>query len=106
MLGEEAGRLDQEAGRGDGLLVGQDLAEGDPGAVIDGRVEVVVADAPAAAALGPAVDPVPTAVGDATEFLDVDVDQLAGVLALVRTTTPLARSVWASRLMPWRASTP
>jgi hypothetical protein len=27
MVGEEAGRLDQEASRGGGLLVGQDLAE-------------------------------------------------------------------------------
>jgi hypothetical protein len=38
MVGEEAGRLDQEAGRGRAGLIVQDLAEGNPGAVIDRRV--------------------------------------------------------------------
>jgi hypothetical protein len=37
MGGEEAGCLDQEPGAGLGGLVTQDLAEGDPGAVIDRR---------------------------------------------------------------------
>ena len=77
MLGEEAGCLDQEVGRGGGLLIGQDLAEGDPGAVIDRRVDVVIADASAPGPIGPAVDAVAATIGDAAEFLDVDVDQLA-----------------------------
>jgi hypothetical protein len=47
VFGEEGGCLDWEAGRGGGLLISQDLAEGDPGAVIDGRVDVVIADPPA-----------------------------------------------------------
>jgi hypothetical protein len=51
MLGEEAGRLDQEPGAGRTGLVRQELAEGDPGAVIDGRVNIVLADPSASAAL-------------------------------------------------------
>ena len=45
MVGEEGGCLDQEPGRGGAGLIGQDLAEGDPGTVIDGRMDIVVADA-------------------------------------------------------------
>jgi hypothetical protein len=80
---KQAPRFDQEAGGASGLLVGQDLAEGDPGAVIHGRVEVVVADVRGRAWSGAAMDPVAAAVGDAPEFLDLQVDQLARVLALV-----------------------
>jgi hypothetical protein len=58
MLGEEGRRLDQEPGRGRTGLVRQELAEGDPGAVIDRRVEIVVADAPAAPGRSAAMDPV------------------------------------------------
>jgi hypothetical protein len=60
MLGEEPSRLDQEPGAGLGGLVSQDLAEGDSGAVIDGRVEVVVADAAPPAGSRPAVGEVLT----------------------------------------------
>ena len=83
MLGEEAGRLDQKAGCGDGGLIGQDLAEGDPRAVIHGRVDVVIADAPSALGGGAAMDLVATAVRDAAQLLDVQVDQLPGMLTLV-----------------------
>jgi hypothetical protein len=55
VFGEEGGCLDQEAGRGGGLLISQDLAEGDPGAVIDGRVDVVIADARPPSPAGPAM---------------------------------------------------
>jgi hypothetical protein len=67
MLGEAAGRLDQEPGAGRTGLIGQDLAEGDPGAVIDGRVDTVVADPPAPALLSPAVAAVAAAVRDAPQ---------------------------------------
>jgi hypothetical protein len=46
VVGEESNCLDQEPDRGGGRLVSQDLAEGDPGAVVDGRVDVVIAAAP------------------------------------------------------------
>ena len=83
VVGEEAGRLDQEQGCGGGRLVGEDLAEGDPGAVIDGRVDVVVANAPAPCCLDPAMGAVTAAIRDAAQLLYVDVNQFAGVLALV-----------------------
>ena len=83
MGGEEAGRLDQEPGCGGGLLVGQDLAERNSGSVIDRRVKVVVADAPASGPFGPAMDAVATTIRDAAQLLDVQVDQLTRVLALV-----------------------
>jgi hypothetical protein len=47
VVGEEASRLDQEAGRGHRALIGQDLAEGDPGTFVHGRMNVVMADASA-----------------------------------------------------------
>jgi hypothetical protein len=100
MLGEEPSYLDQEAGAGRGGLVRQDVAEGDPGAVIDGRVDIVIADAPTPSPIGPAMGAMPAAVGDAAQLLDIQVDQLAGPFPLLRTTAPLVRSVWASRLTP------
>ena len=83
MLGEERGRLDQEPGAGGTGLIGQELAEGDPGAVIDGRVNIVIADAPAAPGRRPAMDLVAAAIRDAPELLDVQVDQLTRVLTLI-----------------------
>jgi hypothetical protein len=79
---QEAGCPDQEAGGG-GLLIGQDLAEGDPGAIIDGRVEVVIAAAPPPAGSRPAVGAMAATIWDPAQLLDVDVDQLAGMLTLV-----------------------
>jgi hypothetical protein len=81
-LAKKASASTREAGGGGSLLVGQDLAEGDPGAIIHGRVDVVVADASTAPGRGAAMDPVAAAVGDAPEFLDVQVNQLARLLAL------------------------
>jgi hypothetical protein len=106
VLSEEAGRLDQESGGGRAALVGQELAEGDLGAVVDGRVKVVVADPPAATGRCPAVGTVAAAVGDAAQLLDVQVDQLPGPLALVADDRAAVRSVWARRLMPWRRRIP
>jgi hypothetical protein len=79
VVGEEPSCLDREPGRGGGRLVSQDLAEGDPGAVVDGRVEVVIAAAPTPrSGRAAAVGAVATTIGDAAEVLDVDVDQFAG----------------------------
>src|SRR4030095_802883 len=83
VLGEEGGCLDQEPGGCGAALIAQDLAEGNPGTGIDSRVNVVIADAPPPRSLGPAVDAVAAAVRDAAQLLDVEVDQLAGPLALV-----------------------
>jgi hypothetical protein len=54
-----------------------------PGVVVDGHVHVVPAQAAAADLLGAAVDPPAASVGHPAEFLDVDVQQVAGVLAFV-----------------------
>jgi hypothetical protein len=66
-----------------GLLVGNHGGEGQPGGVVDGDVEVFPAAA-ALAALATAItgDAMVHTV-DAAELLDVDVDQLAGMLALI-----------------------
>jgi hypothetical protein len=69
MLSEEPSCLDQEAGAGRGGLVRQDLAEGNPGAVIHGRVDIAVADPPAPSPIGAAVGAVAAAVGDAAQLL-------------------------------------
>jgi hypothetical protein len=95
MLGEEPGCLDQEAGAGLGGLVGEDLAEGDPGAVIDGRVDRVVAQAPAAPGRGRGGRP----LGDPAELLDVDADQFPGLFALIAHDHAARPVGVASRLM-------
>jgi hypothetical protein len=45
VLGEAGGRFDQEPGRGRPGLISQELAEGDPGAVIDRLVDMAAAPA-------------------------------------------------------------
>ena len=78
------------------LLVGEDLGVGQPGVVVDGGVQVAVAEdrgwpcrvRPVRRRLrsclrGLAGDAPAAAVGDVAELLDVDVDQLAGPVALV-----------------------
>ena len=65
------------------LLVGQDLAEGDTGVVVDANVQILPADAASVALAGAvAGDAVAWAV-EAAELLDIDVDEFAGVLAFV-----------------------
>ena len=82
--GEEGRGPAQEGCAGGGLLVGVDLAVGQAGMVIDGGVDVVEAHAVAPGAAGLAAqDLVSAAVGDAAEFLDVDVDQFTGPVAFV-----------------------
>ena len=78
----------QEADRGDGLLVGEDLDVGDPGRVIDTDVDVLPAGRTSgmvrARLMAPvAGDPVSDAAADPSELLDVNVEQLTRSLALV-----------------------
>src|ERR1019366_538053 len=99
VVGHDAGYGDGEAfvvgegglQEGDGaffLLVGQDLAEGDARGVVDADVDELPSGAPAPlAGRAPLAGPIAgDAVADlleAAELLDVDVDQLAGGLALI-----------------------
>jgi hypothetical protein len=83
----------QEADRGEGLLVREDFDVGQAGGVVDGDVHVVPADDVAIAPIGQLVraswvaldagDPLARAVLDASELLDVDVDQLTGASSFV-----------------------
>jgi hypothetical protein len=95
VLGEERGCVGEEPGAGGPLLVGQDLCKRDPGVVVDRDVDVVEPDpAGALAASSVVVDDVGSvqapaaAVGDATEFLHVDVDQVSGPVALISALGP------------------
>jgi hypothetical protein len=106
MPGQGPSRLDQEASTAGGGLVVQDLAEGDPGAVIDGRVDIVVADAWSALGGGPAVGAVAAAVGMRPSVLTSRWTSSPGRSRWERTTAPLVGSVSASRLIWWRRSTP
>jgi hypothetical protein len=90
--GEERDGTMPERGCGHGLLVVQSLGVGEPGVVVDRRVQVRVADLPGAGTgalggpcgFGAAVVHSPaTTGGDATELLDVDVDQVANPVVLV-----------------------
>ena len=66
------------------FLVGQDLREGDARGIVDADVDELPADAAASCALAGAIagDAMADAL-EAAELLDVDVDHLAGMLALV-----------------------
>jgi len=81
VLAVEAAALVEEVERGDGCFGGVDVAVGEPGFVVDADEEVV----PACFAFGAAGPAGPGVAGplDAAKPLDVDVDQLAGPLALV-----------------------
>jgi hypothetical protein len=81
--GEPGHRPGEEAGAGAGALVGQHFGVGQPGVIVDGHVHVVPAQSAAADLLGAAVHPPAAAVGHPAELLDVDVQQITGVLALV-----------------------
>ena len=94
VVGHHARDGDAEAGvvgdggleEGDGallLLVGQDLAEGDARGVVDADVDELPADAAALALAGAIAGDAMADALEAAELLDVDVDQLAGMLALV-----------------------
>jgi hypothetical protein len=81
--GEEAAGPAQESCAGGATLVGQDLGIGQPGVVIDGGMDLVIARAvvpiPAAMlARVAAMDAVAAAVTQPPELLDVHVEQLAG----------------------------
>jgi hypothetical protein len=81
VAGEEAGGSLPERCCGGALFVGEDLAVGEACVAIDGGVHERVADfgaIPASPFGGPAVDAPPAAFGDATQLLDIDVDELAG----------------------------
>src|SRR3954447_13172422 len=90
--GIEGDRALEEPDRGRGLLVGEDFDVGQPGGVVDADVHVLPADLALALAGGVgcgrvaaalAGHPVPGAALDPAELLDVDVQQLAGVTALI-----------------------
>jgi len=87
VLGEELCCLGEERSAGGALLIGQDLRECEPGVVIDGDVNVVESEIAGSVSVvindSWAIDPPPATVRDATEFLHVDVDQIAGVVVLV-----------------------
>jgi hypothetical protein len=69
----------EKAGTSRSALVEWHLGVGQAGVVVDGDVDVVPAHAAAAHLLAAAVDTPAAAVGHPAEFLDVDVQQVAGV---------------------------
>ncbi len=84
MVGEEGPSAGPEPGRGVLAFICEDLGIGEPGVVVDSVVQVGVAHPGAGLSTGLTADlAVPTAVGDAAELFDVDMDQVAGTLVLV-----------------------
>src|SRR6266849_4913551 len=82
-----------------GLLIGQDLGEGDTGMVVNADVDELPTDATTVALAGPVSgDPMADLV-EAAELLDIDVDHVAGVLSLV-TTHRLSRLQVAHPVQP------
>jgi hypothetical protein len=83
------------------LLVREDIGTGDTGMVVDGNVDEFPAGALAAAMTGAASgDPVADAV-EAAKLLDVEMDDLAGLLALVAWSGSCGSRL-ESRLRPHR----
>ena len=81
--GERVQGPGEEPGGGRAGLVGQDLAVGVAGVVIDQGVDEVVADTSTAQLLCSAVHAPAAAVGSPADLLDVGVDQRAGIGMLV-----------------------
>src|SRR5690606_18899368 len=85
--GEVVGGPSEERRAGRALLIGQDLAVGQPGVVIDQGVDVIEPDLGGAVVSGfpsgAAVRAPATPVGDPADLLDVHVHQLAGTVAFI-----------------------
>ena len=83
----EAGVVgDRRLEEGDGALlslVRQDLREGDAGGVVDADVDELPADAAAVGLAGAIAGDAMADAFEAAEFLDVDVDHVARLVALV-----------------------
>src|SRR4051794_33525230 len=73
----------EEADRALLLLVRKDLREGDPGGVVDADVDELPPDAPALALPRSVAGHAMADVIKATELFDINVDQFAGMFALV-----------------------
>ena len=84
-LGEPGASPLPKGDRGDRALVGEDLAVGEAGVVVDHGVDVSVANAAVAvmAVATAAVDAPAAAWGDAAQLLDVHVEQVSGPGVLV-----------------------
>lgn len=65
------------------LLIREDVGTGDAGMVVDGDVSKLPAGRLAAAMAGATTDDAMADAVESAEFFDVDVDDLAGLLALV-----------------------
>src|SRR4051795_10457019 len=65
------------------FLVGEDLREGHPGGVVDADVDELPSDAPALALTGSVAGDAIADTVEAAELFDIDVDQFAGMFALV-----------------------
>lgn len=88
-----------EGGSGLLLLVGEDLAAGEVGVIVDGVVQVAVTHAGAGLAAGLAAQGlVAAAVGDVAELLDVHVHQLARRGAFVAADHPSGGAVEMSEM--------
>src|SRR4029453_6843111 len=65
------------------FLVRKDLREGHPGGVVDADVDELPSDAPALALTGSIAGDARADTVEAAGLFDIDVDQFAGMLALV-----------------------
>ena len=105
--GVERDRSLENTGGGDALLVVVDLCVSNTGVVVNDCVDVVVADPAAADLLTATVSAPPAAVGDAAQFLHIDVDQRAGMVVLVAVRGPSGRADhrpgdWIQFAQQWR----
>jgi hypothetical protein len=100
----------EELGCGDTLFVRKDLGVAEAGVVIDGDVDVVVADPASLDLLRAAMGPPAASFRDASELLDVQMDQFPGpgrsyrlvVVLTARIGAPVSGSHSASRGTPYR----
>lgn len=83
VAGEVARGAGEEPGRCCALLVGEDLGVADAGVVIDRDVDLVVTDSIASNLFRAAVGPPAAAFRDASELLDIQVDQFSGACPFI-----------------------
>lgn len=73
--GKEGGRIAQEAGAGRPTFVGMELGDGNPRVVIDGDVQIFVAQAPTRGAGGPAMPAMAAADRNPPPLLHIQMQQ-------------------------------
>jgi len=86
----------EEGDRAFRRLVGEDVGEGDPRGIIDAHMDMFPAHAPAVGLAGPVAGDAVSCPLETAQGLDIQVDQLTGMVPLIAADRPGRVKVWSS----------